>query len=95
MPDPVRWQVLNWNGATFVHFYKAAQHASALCEGKHRALMGTCDQHLLAQMLPMADWHKVCKTLFRPTVTQSSGQPPRSTTIDWPNRSWATSVDPA
>ena len=19
-------------------------------------------------MLPMADWHKVCKTLFRPTV---------------------------
>lgn len=22
----------------------------------------------LRKMLPMADWHKVCKTLFRPTV---------------------------
>jgi len=30
--------------------------------------MGTCSQRLLAQGLPMADWHKVCKTLFRPTV---------------------------
>nr|WP_140893081.1 hypothetical protein [Pseudomonas caspiana] len=51
-----------------MHFYKAAQHASALCEGKHRALMGTRGQRLLAQGLPTADWHKVCKTLFRPTV---------------------------
>ena len=92
MPDPVRWQVLNWNGATFVHFYKAAPPRAALYEGKHRVLMGPRGQRLLTHGLPMADWHKVCKTLFRPTVTQSSGQPLRSTTIDWPNRSWATSV---
>lgn len=52
----------------FVHFYKATQHVSALCEGKHRPLMGSRSQRLLAQGLLTADWHKVCKTLFRPTV---------------------------
>ncbi|WP_140678095.1 hypothetical protein [Pseudomonas mandelii] len=51
-----------------MHFYKAAHPCAALCEGKHRALMGARGQRLLAQGLPMADWHKVCKTLFRPTV---------------------------
>ncbi|WP_415760546.1 hypothetical protein [Pseudomonas sp. LT1P18] len=43
-----------------MHFYKAAQHAAALCEGKHRAFMVTRGQRLLAQGLPMAGWHKVC-----------------------------------
>ena len=52
----------------FVHFYKATQHASALCEGKHWVFMGPRGQRLLTQRLPMPDWHKVCKTLFRPTV---------------------------
>lgn len=68
MPDPVRWQVLNRNGTAFVHFYKAAPPRAALWEGKYQAFMGARSQRLLAQGLPMADWHKVCKTLLRPTV---------------------------
>jgi hypothetical protein len=60
--------ILIRNGIAFVHFYKAAQHSSALCEGKYRAFMGSRGPYLTAQMPPMADWHKVCKTLFRPTV---------------------------